>query len=180
MRHWTATAPVLPGLPVPPIQTFELKTLPFVSSDRGERFADAHGNNSSERSTNRSTAGRVGWKINYRNANGGGFGSGNKTSRAKGCESARNPWQRRAGAQSCRSAALSQTIRGNSRLESEQITRGTVRERDRRENDVGRRGGPRGGCRGDCDKLEDVDLARSVAEIRLSRERDWCMPTRLA
>src|SRR5205823_2645826 len=41
-------------------------------------------------------------------------------------------------------------------------------------------GAPRAGCRGDCDELEDVDLARSVAEIRLSRERDWCMPTRLA
>src|SRR5207302_10814665 len=84
-----------------------------LSAERGERFADAHGDNPSERSANRRTTRSDGRKIDYGNANSGGFGSGDKTSRAEGCESARRSWQRRTSAQSRGSAATGQAIRRN-------------------------------------------------------------------
>src|SRR5207244_4247603 len=105
--------------------------------ERGKEFANAHGDNSSERSTNGRAARGDGRKITYGDADCGSFGCGDETSCAAEREDSRDPRERRASAQPRGSAATGQTIRRDSRLESKQIARGAVRERDRCESDVG-------------------------------------------
>src|SRR5207302_9631465 len=131
-------------------------------------------------STNGRAAGGDGRKINYGDADCGSFGCGDETSRAAEREDSRDPRERRASAQPRGSAATGETIRRDSRLESKQIARGAVRERDRRENDVGSSCGPRRGCRCNSDELEDVDLTWRMVEARLSRQRSRRLSTGLA
>ena len=135
-----------------------------------EKDLPTHGNNSFERSTNWRTARGHGWAIDYGNANSSGFGGGDEPSCLPGRKDSRDARQRRASAESRGRAATGQTIRGNSRLESEQIARGEFREGDRRPSNVGRRRNPR--CRCDChrDELENAGLAWHLVEVWLSRQ----------
>src|SRR5438552_19181293 len=96
------------------------KNCPVLPAERENEFADAHGDNSSERSTNGRAARGDGRKINYGDADCGSFGCGDETSRAAEREDSRDPRERRASEQRRGSAATGETIRRDSCWESKQ------------------------------------------------------------